>query len=57
MVTPHPLGAAAVEARAEELRARAAQHRSVKLSDGDTGRTRSRRSALSSAVRRSLWAR
>ena len=30
MVTPYPLAAAAAEARAEELRARAIQHRSIK---------------------------
>jgi hypothetical protein len=30
MVTPHPLAAAAVEARAEELRARATQHRLIR---------------------------
>jgi hypothetical protein len=30
MVTPQPLAAAGVEARAEELRARAAQHRFIK---------------------------
>lgn len=38
MVTPHPLAAAAVEVRAEELRARADEHRSIKLGHGHGGR-------------------
>jgi hypothetical protein len=43
MVTPHPLAAAAAEVRADELRARAAQQRYIKLGHGDEGRPTSRR--------------
>ena len=38
MVTPHPLAAATAHARAEELRARAAQYRHIKLAPRDGGR-------------------